>query len=741
MKKVISLLLTVLVLLGCFSGCAPQKAETPHTVAAPELLSQTKYLFEMQPLAEEVTANDSFFSGDYFYYLSHDDEDAISLHTVDSRSGAASAVAEYAPLPLENAEFAFYTEFCGFFPGEDGTVWVVERFVEYSLTAPAWLRLTRENYSRYYTENSAYYQLRQLDATGHSTDLLAVQEDLLDFSLGLELNDHLYLSGQNHVLVYYLKEDLLSSFYPGGEILALVPYRQNAAAVTEEEDGRITLHPLNAEENTMDSIPLPFTRSAVGRSWSGKDTLLYYSCQGSVFSCDGATAQVRKVADWLDYDLNPTNILYSHVLADGTVLAIYQTDSRLLLLRLSPSGTLENTEPLTLGLFSHDVSAMDLAIAYNMEHPESRVRVVNYGEYAAFGLNAQVMFHRQVSAGAAPDMIFSASRDLPVTELAQGYLEDLDPFLEADRALQAEGIIQGVLNVQRSEGKLLSIAPNFGLSTALSTTSLVGTGSLTITRAINLFALYGTDASSVQEQFLKQETVLREHIARNSLLYSDGFNNPSYQEGLLYTAQFPRVVDLNQYGYSGSIPGWARVRTGAQLFLSGTYYGFSTLSQDLYAVGEGALLCGYPDVKGGHVLELWQTYGMFASCQRKDEAWDFLRTALLADSQSVAAGLGFPANLKAFQQAADTAMHLEGTRTLRYGDVTLTIPALLAQSQYNAILAAAQKATARYHSDADLFAAVWPEAQKYLSGQQDLSSTAASTQSAAENYRDPEYRS
>ena len=187
----------------------------------------------------------------------------------------------------------------------------------------------------------------------------------------------------------------------------------------------------------------------------------------------------------------------------------------------------------------------------------------------------------------------------------------------------------------------------------------------------------------------------------------------------------------------GAPAGWARVRAGSQLLFSGQYYGFSTLSRDLYAVGSDAVLCGYPDVEGGHVMELWQTYGMLESCQNKDAAWTFLRTVLLAENQLKYGTTGFPSNNSAFYAKGQEAMKAEGSQTLLDGSSTLTVPANLSQEQYDAIWRAVQKTTARYHSDYEIFAAVWPEAEKYFAGTQDLTLTAIKVQTAAENYRTP----
>jgi len=353
------------------------------------------------------------------------------------------------------------------------------------------------------------------------------------------------------------------------------------------------------------------------------------------------------------------------------------------------------------------------------------------------------MLRLELARGEGPDLLYSPERDLPVTELAADFLEDLHPFLRQDLQLQQEGLLDSVLTVLEEEGELLAVTPCFAFSTAISRAEVTGTGTLTVSRALNLYDQLATYNSSALETFDRRETVLREHIARNSLLYGVAenhdfrFNNAFFQEGLTYAARFPENIDWTKIETFGSMPGWARVRKGTQLLLSGEYYGFAALSQDLYAVGDGAVLCGHPDVAGGHVLEIWNTFGMLKGCRDPEAAWSFLRKVLLDETQSGYPLSGFPSNLTTFRQKGEDAMHAEGTRTLVNGEQILEIPGQLSQVQYNAILEAVQKTTARYQEDYEVFAAIWPAAQQYFDGKQDLSTTVAAAQNAAKNYHMP----
>lgn len=753
MKKSVALLLALLLTAGCFSGCGKKQSAGNGDLPAPQLLAGGSFSMAEQALPDFPAQTEQvLFTGSTLYCLQK--QESQSLYAIDVQSGATRTLLQYPCMEALDASLDTTVRFIGCFSGPQDSLWVVEHCTAepspFGDDAPT----DDADSPKEEPKVASIYRLRQCLPDGQTSEPVQVSEFFHSFECGIAVENGFVIAANQYLYAFAPTGETLSVYPQAYPTLALTTYRGGVASITRDSLNRVCLQILETAHFSLNStISLPFSMDALdasssryGSFLSGSDTTLYYTCQGNLFACDAATAQVEKATEWLDFGINTSRIVSQFRLADGTIHALCRNpDGSMRLLTLTPASQEKSTTAMTLAMLSHNEATLDLVLAFNQGHPEQKIRVVNYGEYAAFGFAPQAMLYRQVTKGSIPDMIFSANRDLPVTELTPGLLTDLTPYLSADKALLAEGILPSVLEVQTQEGKLLSVAPNFVLSTAISTNALVGSGSLSVTRAMNLFALYSTEETSVQEQFLKQETVLREHIARNSLLYGVdqtihlNFNNTSYQEGLLYTAQYPRNIDLDQYGSEGPLPGWARVRGGQQLFFSGTYYGFSALSQNLYATGEGAILCGFPDVAGGHVLELWETYGISEASPHKELAWSFIRTTLLADAQAFAPGLGFPSNLAAFRAAGEDAMAASGAKELRYGSKTLTVPLQLSQTQYDMILAAAKSAKARYHSDPDLFAALWAQAQKYLNGQQDLSSAAANAQSAAEHYRDVDY--
>lgn len=734
MKKTIKRLAAMLLaccLAGCSAGQGREKEEVTPVPGA-ELVPAGSYDRKELELPGEMQPDGaSCISGNVFYYSALQlGEDSVQtlLCARDLTEGENTVPAAYS-FDAEGER----TELEGFFSGGDGTVWVAESWG----TEKIGLRL------------------RHLSPDGTEQFRTDVTEHLSAFYHGGVFGEYLVLTTENKALLFRADGTFCGALPSESTVLMLTSYREDPALLTENTAGQLVLTPLDpAAMSLRASVTLPFAYHAISSTgakyhadMSGRDTELYFPCQGNLFACSAPTGDVKKLVDWMALGVNPVHVVAQHVRPDGSIAAMYQhksTATGLSLLLLTPrEGGEAVLPPLTLGMLSSNVNTLNLVISHNEEFPDKRVRVVNYAEYAALGQSGQAALRLELARGEGPDLLFSPERDLPVTELAAEFLVDLKPLLRQDLQLRQEGILESVVTVMEEDGELLAVTPCFVFSTAISKTDITGTGTLSVSRALNLYDQLATYNSSALETFQRKETVLQEHVARNSLVYGVAenhefqFNNTAFQEGLIYAARFPETIDWSKIETYGATPGWARVREGTQLLLSGDYYGFAALSQDLYAVGDGAVLCGYPDVAGGHVLEIWNTFGMLKNCRDRDAAWNFLRKVLLAETQNTYPLSGFPTNLTAFRQKGEAAMAAEGTRTLVNGEQTLEIPGQLSQAQYNAILEAVQKTKARYHEDFEVFAAVWPAAQLYFEGKQDLSTTVSAAQTAAKNYHLP----
>jgi len=733
--------LLALLLACCLSGCtAEEKPDRQQTAAVPgaELVPVGTYEITETALEQGVLPSGAgCLSGTVFYYsaeqlLENGSETRIYAGSIDA-DGSAAPVMTYRHDWQESGLESIRTELAGLFPDGKGGIWSAEH---------------------YFAEKEGL-RLRLLASDGTEQACVDVSEHLTRFLHGGVFGAHLVLTTESKALVFRGDGSFVAAVPAESAVLMLMSYRDGPALLTEGAAGQLLLTPLDPENLTLGaSVPLPFSYYAISSTGAknhadmgSRGTELYFPCQGNLFVCSATNGDVKKLVDWTELGVNPIHVISQHVAADGRVVALYQHKDPargLSLMILTPAQTGERPAAnLTMGVLSNNENTLELVISHNAENPNNRVRVVNYAEYAAMDQSPQAMLRLELARGEGPDLLYSPERDLPVTELAADFLEDLHPFLRQDLQLQQEGLLDSVLTVLEEEGELLAVTPCFAFSTAISRAEVTGTGTLTVSRALNLYDQLATYNSSALETFDRRETVLREHIARNSLLYGVAenhdfrFNNAFFQEGLTYAARFPENIDWTKIETFGSMPGWARVRKGTQLLLSGEYYGFAALSQDLYAVGDGAVLCGHPDVAGGHVLEIWNTFGMLKGCRDPEAAWSFLRKVLLDETQSGYPLSGFPSNLTTFRQKGEDAMHAEGTRTLVNGEELLEVPGQLSQAQYNAILEAVQKTTARYQEDYEVFAAIWPAAQQYFAGKQDLSSTATAAQNGAKNYHTP----
>ena len=514
MKRVLCLLLLcALVLAGCSRR---ENAVSSGDLVAGELLPRGSYTLTSTGLGDISLGEELFPSGTHLFFRG---EEPGSLKALNWQTMSLFTTAVY-PLTGEMETAGLL----GLFPGETDSLWVAEQVTRQELAPvlpPEDMPIPPEDVPAPVDEEipepePEYIQrvvsrLRRLSPLGEELASFELEESLAGFVCGAQQGQYLALSLEDRLLLYHVDGTLLAVLRPQSRVFALIRYRDGLAALLQGEYGRVALLPISLDDfSAGEPATLPFQASTLSLGEdgilpvSGVGTNLYFPCQGNLFACDAASGQVFKMADWLDFDLNPVYIVFQQMQEDGSILALYREGSGAqLLLRLTPGEQKKSESSLTMAMLSTDLCALDLVVNYNKANPEARLRIANFGEYAAFGLTAQAALRQQLSQQKIPDLIFNSNRDLPVTELAAGYLEDLYPYLKADAQLQKEGIFQSVLTVQEEEGRLLSISPKFVLNTAISTKSMVGTGTLTVTRAMNLYALYGGKDGAALENFLR----------------------------------------------------------------------------------------------------------------------------------------------------------------------------------------------------------------------------------------------
>lgn len=749
MKKILSLLLLMSLLLsGCQTGGKRQDER-----CAQELLQIPQYTETAVDLGTDLSPTGlSCLSGDRLYFLASRPMPAQSaegpvsmaqsLFCTDLTENAqATPIWDY-PETRDGDEN--FTAVVALFPGEDGSVWALESTTHYIFDLP-------KNFDESTHDKWEYYQFRGNSATFRQLSpegkvLTSFEKTGLndDYQTAVYADGYLLCAMENTVTVLDVDGTAIGSMTVPAYVTAMTALDGGVAIMTDfEAEGGSQLYRLDMGTFELSAgTGLP---TSIYDPSGMTETLVYFTDRGNLFSWDLSKNQGEKHLDWQDLGRNRKHILDVYVTGQNTVAALYQQEAgeslQLLLLRQTDAAPMDDT--LILGILFPNDSTMDLVLRFNSRNNGGKVRVADYAEYEVLGLQSRKMLQADLQAGRGPDLLFSADWSTPVTDLAPGVLRDLKPFMSQDGALVAQGLMEPVFSaMETADGKLLYLAPSFRLATTVGRADILSDQPRTVASAAELTKTLTSDGIAPVAPYVTQRMALEDHLSRLAGTYvqdEDFVLDPqAFLDGLDLTALFPQALDWDKYNKKGVQRDAFRVRLGNQLFLYSSYGTFSQLAEDLGAVGEDALLWGWPDVPGGHYFEITESWGMTTYCRQTDLAWRFLRQLLLDEVQDTLMLSGLPTNRTSFQRAARAAMQRGSTSQYLLGKDWVEVSDTLTQAQYDALVAAIEETTVLARPvEPALASAIYAAVEPYFSGRMTAEDAILAAQAAANDFLDP----
>lgn len=742
MKKILILLLGLCLLLG---GCSRVRPLSPDEMPAQELLSTASYDLTATALAEGLTVRQQLCAvGDALYFLADTPAESdlpydvfeSRLYRLDLSTGEMALLTDFAP--AESAEES-YSAVTALFPGQDDTLWVMENTTHYIFDLPKNFDESRRDKWEYYQYRGDSTQFRQLDTDGRELNAIALTNLQSSLTAAIAWGENLLCAQGTELFVLQTDGTVLRVLSVPGWVTALVPMGDSAAVLTDhEQDGICRLYTLSPDLTLDAGKALPTAVYEPAGLW---DDTLYFTERGNLFAWSPDEAAGKKLLDWQDYDRSRSHISHLRVLEDGALLALSQSEQAgLELLQLTPDAApRQSGANLTLGAYLPDSSATELVLDF-CRKTGKRIRVIDYGEYAALGLDGLAALQRDISENRTPDLFFSDDPTRPVTALAPDSLADLSSYLEEDALLQTQGLMTSVFDALRAEnGKLYTVTPSFHLLTTVGRGDILTPLPLTAQRIAELAASLPSDGFSPVDLYTTRDAALQEHLSRRAGDYLQTGNwlltEEAFSQGLALSALYPETINWRTYERKGPAEGWLRVRRGNQLFLSGTYSSFSALAYDMNAVGENAVLAGWPDVPGGHAVAVWESWGMAQSCRDKTLAWSFLRNLLLEQTQTTRTLSGLPTNRAAFGRLGRAAMQSSSSTQFLDGEETIELSSRLTEQQFAAIEQAVNSTkTLSQSAPETLSVAICNKIPGYYTGALSAEAATAEAQTAVDAY-------
>ena len=676
--------------------------------------------------------------------------------------------------------------------GADGTLWVTETVYTYTYEAPEGVELTMENMWEYQTGSENKEIRRQLDSTG--SELARIDTTGLEEAVGVSKQD-VYLDtpildrdGNFYVMVNDYSSNTSSSeivvLDSGMNKLFTLELGENIwGTMSLLGDGTVGLScsvPDEADPTT--NKPVMRVIDVAAKDWGteydmptsaysiypgGGDYLFYYENGESIYGYNAETGEGTRLINWLDSDINSSDLQFFTFLEDGRVVAMTRDWSgiepvfELAVLTETDASILADKTILTYGCMYLGYDVRNAILEFNRNNTKYRIEVRDYSEYnTADDYNAGLTrLNTEIGAGDVPDIL--ATDSMPIRQYgAKGLLEDLWPYIDADTELGGrEALMENVLHAAEQDGKLYQIFGTFSVRTAAGATSVVG-DRLSWTTA-DLWAALETMPEGCQpfNQGNTKEGMLSEVLAMNLDSFVDwstgtcNFDSETFIALLEFCNTFPLEYEWNEEEY---VDDATRVQEGQQMLMNLYMNDLQYMQLMKVIFGGDFSFVGYPMEDGsvGSSFMISSGMAMSSTCKDKEGAWSFMRELILPQSDEEDwYAYEFYVNKQDFDAYIEDSMTPEyeldengdpvldengepieiSTMGWGYGDVMVDIYAT-SQEEYDQFMELYNAIDSIYSYDRAVYEIVSAEAQGYFNGDKSAEDAAKQIQSRVTLY-------
>lgn len=712
-KRILSVCLALVLLLGVLAGCSKKEAQTADDTkkteqsdAEDKTSTQFAYQAQYYDLPEDIQwIGTSCVTGDTLYFTASIPDGGTETYTdengeeysydtysevifrFDLDTGECVQLDNYVAEPVvENPDmpdgvtmnpdgsmqtFNSSTNIQTMAAGADGTLWLFRQTSRYADDG---------------TEGDSISELIQLDAHGtllrtitpvsdeETDDTDSWRYTYIDSILS---DDKGYVYTYDHQTVNVYGPDGSFVFSKSGDELNGQICQLSASEVgmtTSSADGKMVFKQLDPETKDWGK-----ETPVSSRAWNilpGNDVYAYFFMDnGNIFGERRDNGEVEKVVDWIacDVDSNSINSDRFGFLSDGRIVAVtYEYSDNdpsrqqvLVLNRVDAAAVTTKTE-LTLACFGLDYNLRSQIVKFNKSNPDYRIVVKDYSEYATDDdYNAGLTkLNTELISGNVPDILVNGT-ELPIGQYAaKGLLEDLWPYLDADPEYSRDKLMTQPLNAAQTDGKLYRLPIDFGVTTAVGLGKVVGEYTTWTLADVNDALSKLPEGATVFNKYYTQAEMLKYCIAMNAenfMNWQDGtcsFDSDEFRALLEFVKPFPAEYDW-QSDAEEYESNYTRLKNGKQLLyptsifdFDSIYYMFATLDHDVRFIG-------FPreDGSSGNAFNASCTLSISTACRDKSGAWAFIRSTLSDDYQENI--WNYPIVKSVFEAKAQEAMTQE----------------------------------------------------------------------------------
>lgn len=558
------------------------------------------------------------------------------------------------------------------FVNKDGTLTALEYLFLNWYDGPQSERYGDNQWNYMKTEQSVF--LRTLDKDGKELSSVALDYDTSNSDRYIELytaqlNDDgdLFCTSEQKLLCFGPDGSLQYAIESEDYLDSLITLKDGRIAVSNWGNTGMQLQTVDTEKKSFgESLKLP--NNVYSFFVGGGEYDLYYRDGMNLYGFHLGDETGTKLLNWINTNVNGNSLNRINVNADGSIVGLSMefstenADAEIVRLKLVPASTLPVKQTLTMAVMYLDYDVQKKIIDFNRSSDTTRIEVLDYSEYnTEEDYNAGLTkLTTEIMAGNLPDLL--SMNQLPYDQLAsKGLLEDLYPYLDADKDLKREDFFPTVLKALEVNGGLYQVAPSFQIITLIGASSVVGDKPGWTYDQFSAALASMPAGCSPLDQYTTRDDILQRLLTMemdNLVDWTTGkcnFDSEDYVNILNFANRFQAEFDWESYEWSEDESTERRIAEGRQMLMAGNIYSVDDLLYNDMYFGGNATYIGYPTFSGvGNMMSITSGFAMSAKCTDKDAAWAFLRTVLSESYQKNIWGL--PINKNAFDKMLKDAM-------------------------------------------------------------------------------------
>lgn len=586
-------------------------------------------------------------------------------------------------------------------------------------------------------DHAGNYCLKKFDKSGmevQSVDMTevlqpsAVSGSVRNLFLSIDAEENICVaekSGSTSAYLFDSSGQFLFSLHYEGNLMTTITTAEGQIGVCVSSADRMNYNLLTVDMKSRDWNKDRIYLGATAGLYGGTSSDFYRFDSSSLFSYAVGVQEGKHIFNWSDVGLSTSDIHLGE-LSDGRFIVLAaspdQTGTFSYEMAVLSQGVDERTV-LSMVSLTAGPGVVQAVSDFNKTNSQYRVELTEYFPYEQNVSdeeweNAVLNLNTRIISGDIPDILDMSSLSVQVYH-NKGLLEDLYPYMENDPTIHMDDYFENVFKAISIDGKLPYITDGAGVATMLADADIIsGSTGWTLQDLENVLNVYGANSiSNLSGTFFLKVMLQTDNSFVDWASGKCSFDSPEFIKLLEFAG---KIQDSSQNNVGGEL---SDTYVAAYQAVLSIYY--ITQYRDYY---HGNLkLLGLPSSSGEyHALIPEVKVGISSASQKKDGAWEFVRTLLTEKHQKSCTML--PIHKGAFETVMQAAIDGKSVWTWLYenGKATAEDAELTRQLLSSAAYVGNDNQT--------LENLILEEAQEYFSGARTAQETAERIQSRASIY-------